>query len=227
MRARPIGRDSYAGAVLSRATTGVARWGRSAVKVDPDTVESFYRTLAGAVVPRPIAWVSSVAGDGTPNLAPYSFFNVVNVAPPVVMFAPSARPGRPDGLADSARNALETEEFVVNVVTEPFAAAMNATSATLGPGEDEFEHAGLETTPSERVAPPRVAGIEVAFECELYDSIEIGSNTMVLGEVVLAHLADGVVTDGKLDVTKVDAVGRLSGSYYCHTGNRFRMERPD
>lgn len=197
------------------------------MKLDPETVDSFYRTLAGAVVPRPIAWVSSVAADGGLNLAPYSFFNVVNVDPPVVMFAPSARPGRPEGLADSARNALETEEFVVNVVTEPFAEAMNATSATLAPGENEFEHAGLETTPAERVDPPRVAGIEVAFECELYDAVEIGSNTMVLGEVVLAHLADGVTTDGKLDVTKVDAVGRLSGSYYCHTGDRFRMERPD
>jgi flavin reductase (DIM6/NTAB) family NADH-FMN oxidoreductase RutF len=197
------------------------------VRIDPAEHDSLYRTLAGAVIPRPIAWVSSLSPEGEENLAPYSFFNVVSTSPPVVMFAPADRSGRPDGLSDSARNARQTGEFVVNIVTEPLAEAMNATSATLPPGESEFDHADLDRAPSKRVAPPRVAAADVAFECELYEFIAVGSNAMVLGEVVSVHLDESVTTDGKLDVRKVDAVGRLAGSYYCHTDDRFRMERPD
>ena len=197
------------------------------MRIDPTAHDSLYRTLAGAVVPRPIAWVSSVSPDGTENLAPYSFFNVVSTSPPVVMFAPAARPDRPDGLSDSARNARETGEFVVNVVTEDLAEAMNETSATLSPAESEFDRAGLERAPSEEVTPPRVAAVAVAFECELYEFIEIGSNAMVLGEVVSVYLDERVTPDGKLDTGKLDAVGRLTGSQYCRTGDRFRMERPE
>ena len=197
------------------------------MRVDPRERDSLYRILAGAVIPRPIAWVSSLSSEGIENLAPYSFFNVVSTSPPVVMFAPADRSDRPDGLSDSARNARDTGEFVVNVVTEPLAEAMNETSATLPPGESEFDHANLERAPSKEVAPPRVAAAEVAFECERYEFIEVGSNAMVLGEVVSVYLDDGVTTDGELDVRKVDAVGRLAGSYYCRTGDRFRMERPE
>ena len=197
-------------------------------RIDPDELDgSLYRTLAGAVIPRPIAWVSSLSPEGDENLAPYSFFNVVSTDPPVVMFAPTDRSDRPEGLSDTARNALDTEEFVVNVVTEPLAEAMNATSATLPPEESEFDRAGLERAAAEAVAPPRIAAAEVAFECELYESIDVGSNTMVLGEVVSVYLDDGVTTDDELDVTKLDAIGRLSGSYYCRTDGRFRMERPE
>ncbi|EMA52604.1 MULTISPECIES: flavin reductase family protein [Halococcus] len=197
-------------------------------RIDPDELDgSLYRTLAGAVIPRPIAWVSSLSPEGVENLAPYSFFNVVSTSPPVVMFAPTDRSNQPEGLSDTARNALDTEEFVVNVVTEPLAEAMNVTSATLPPEESEFDHASLERTASETVAPPRVAVAEVAFECELYESIDVGSNTMVLGEVVSVYLDEDVTTDGKLDVEKLDAIGRLSGSYYCRTDGRFRMERPE
>lgn len=197
------------------------------MRIDVTERDSLYRTLAGAVIPRPIAWVSSLSPEGEENLAPYSFFNVVSTSPPVVMFAPADRSGRPDGLSDSARNARQTEEFVVNVVTEPLAEAMNATSATLPPGESEFDHADLDRAASAEVAPPRVAAADVAFECELYEFIEVGSNAMVLGEVVSVHIDEGVTTDGKLDVRKLDAVGRLAGSYYCHTDDRFRMKRPD
>lgn len=197
------------------------------MRIDAAESDSLYRTLTGAVIPRPIAWVSSLSSEGVENLAPYSFFNVVSTSPPVVMFAPADRSGRPDGLSDSARNARQTGEFVVNVVTEPLAEAMNATSATLPPDESEFDHADLDRAASTEVGPPRVAAAAVAFECELYEFIEIGSNAMVLGEVVSVYLDESVTTDEKLDVRKLDAVGRLAGSYYCRTGDRFRMERPD
>ena len=199
------------------------------MEVDPRTSErSMYRTLTGTVVPRPIGWVSTTGPDGTDNLAPYSFFTVASVDPPVLLFSAADRSARPEGLSDTARNARETREFVLNVVTEPFAEAMNETSAPLAPGESEFDHAGLERAASTRVEPPRVAGIEAAYECQLYDTIEVGSSTLVLGEVVYAHLSDDILTDeNKVDVDEVAAVGRLAGSGYCYTRERFRMERPD
>jgi flavin reductase (DIM6/NTAB) family NADH-FMN oxidoreductase RutF len=195
------------------------------MKIDPDTYErSLYRTLTGAVVPRPIGWISTTSEDGVDNLAPYSFFNVVSVDPPVVMFAPVD--DGPDGLKDSARNVVDTGEFVHNVVTADLAEAMNATSATLPPDGDEFDHAGLDRARAEKVTPPRVANADIALECELYDVIDIGISTLILGEVVMVHVDDAVTTEAKVDVEKVDAVGRLAGNWYAQTSDRFRLERP-
>jgi flavin reductase (DIM6/NTAB) family NADH-FMN oxidoreductase RutF len=196
------------------------------MEIDPEEVSSMYRTLAGAVVPRPIAWVSTTAPSGVDNLAPYSFFNVVAVDPPVVMFAPVDDSESPGGLKDTPRNIQATEEFVVNVVTESVAEAMNATSATLPAGESEFDHADLTRAESRTVAPARVAESPVAFECSLSEMLDVGGSSMVLGEVEWVQLDDEVTTDGKLDVEKLDAVGRLSGSLYATTEDRFSMERP-
>ncbi|MFC4449499.1 flavin reductase family protein [Halorussus aquaticus] len=196
------------------------------MEIDPDEVPSMYRTLAGAVVPRPIAWVSTTGPDGTDNLAPYSFFNVVAVDPPVVMFAPVDDEGSPEGLKDTPRNVRRSEEFVVNVVTESVAEAMNETAATLPAGESEFDRAAVTRADSTVVAPPRVAESPVAFECSLYEMVDVGGSSMVLGEVEWVHLDDAVTTDGKMDVEKLDAVGRLSGSLYATTDDRFSMERP-
>lgn len=182
-----------------------------------------YRTLSGAVVPRPIGWISTTGEDGIDNLAPYSFFNVVSVSPPVVMFAPVDAEA---GLKDTPQNVLNTEEFVVNVVTADLREAMNATSATLSEDESEFDHAGLERAPSVAVDPPRVAAAQVHFECTLFDFIDIGVSSLVLGEVIHAHVADQVTTDGKMDVEELDAIGRLAGSHYAYTRDRFSMERP-
>lgn len=192
----------------------------------PDEVGSMYRTLAAAVVPRPIAWVSTTGTDGVDNLAPFSFFNVVAFDPPVLMFAPVDDSNGQDGLKDTARNVRDTGEFVINVVTMDLVESMNATSATLPTDESEFDHADLERADSVRIGPPRVAAAEVAFECELYDFVDVGRSSMVLGEVVYVHAADSVTTDGKLDVNEIDAVGRLSGSLYATTRERFALERP-
>ena len=190
---------------------------------EPDAFGSPYRLLAGAVIPRPIAWVSSRSADGTDNLAPYSFFNVAAVDPPVLMFSPV---GTGENLKDTPTNVLDTEEFVVNLVTHDLVAAMNETAATLPRGESEFDRVGLERGESVKVDPPRVAEARVSFECTLYDAIEIGGSLMILGEVVYAHVADDALTDGKIDTEKLDAVGRLSGSAYATTRERFTLERP-
>ena len=196
------------------------------MEIDPEEVSSMYRTLAGAVVPRPIAWVSTTSPEGVDNLAPYSFFNVVAVDPPVVMFAPVDDSESPEGLKDTPRNVRETGEFVVNVVTESVAETMNETSATLSPGESEFDRADLTRADSRVVAPPSVTESPVAFECSLYEMLDVGGSSMVLGEIEWVHVDDEVTTDGKLDVEKLDAVGRLSESLYATTANRFSMERP-
>ncbi|MFC6765590.1 flavin reductase family protein [Natrinema soli] len=184
---------------------------------------SLYRILSSAVVPRPIAWVSTRSEDGVDNLAPYSFFTVASVEPPVLLFAPV---DSAEGLKDTPRNARDTGEFVVNLVTEDLAAAMNETSATLPAGESEFDHADLERADSTAVDPPRVAGSNVAFECTLHDLVDVGGSTLVLGEVRHVHLEESVTTDGKIDVGEIDAVGRLAGSRYARTADRFSLERP-
>jgi len=189
----------------------------------PDDVESMYRTLSGAVVPRPIAWVSSTNPDGVDNLAPYSFFNVVSVEPPTVMFSPLDTDERSK---DTTRNVRETEEFVVNVVTGDTVEAMNETSATLQADQSEFEHAGVTRVDSETVEPPRVAESPVNFECSLYDTLRVGDSVLVIGEVEHVHVDDALAPDGELDVRELDAVGRLAGSFYSYTRDRFSLERP-
>jgi flavin reductase (DIM6/NTAB) family NADH-FMN oxidoreductase RutF len=184
---------------------------------------SLYRILSSAVVPRPIAWVSTRSEAGVDNLAPYSFFTVASVDPPIVLFAPV---DGAEGLKDTPRNARDTGEFVVNIVTEDLAEAMNETSATLPAGESEFDHADLERAESVAVAPPRVADAPIAFECTLHDLVDVGGSTLVLGEVRHVHLDESVTTDGKIDVDDVEAVGRLAGSVYARTTDRFSLERP-
>ena len=188
----------------------------------PDVFGSAYRLLSTAITPRPIGWISTTSTDGVDNLAPYSFCNVVAVDPPVVMFAPVGR----DDLKTTPQNVADTEEFVLNTVTHDIVEAMNATSATLPHEESEFDHIGIDRAESVVVDPPRVAAATVALECELYDWIEVGGSVLILGEVVHAHVDEAVLTDDKIDIDDLDTVGRLAGSYYASTRDRFSLDRP-
>ncbi|WP_255195902.1 flavin reductase family protein [Halorarius litoreus] len=193
------------------------------MEIDVDEhVGSLYRTLSGAVVPRPIGWISTRSATGVDNLAPYSFFNVVSIDPPVVMFAPV---DADDGLKDTPQNVLDTEVFAVNIVTADLVEAMNETAT--GHDVDEFERAGLTKREGTRIDAPYVGESKVVFECELYEFVDIGVSSLVLGEVTYVHVDDAVVTAGKLDTTKLDAVGRLAGSEYTYTRDRFSLERPE
>jgi flavin reductase (DIM6/NTAB) family NADH-FMN oxidoreductase RutF len=191
--------------------------------------QNVYKLLIGAVVPRPIAFVSTLSRDGIPNLAPFSFFTAVSANPPVVCFCPVRRPGS-NPYKDTLSNILATREFVVNVVSEEFAEKMNACSADFPPEVDEFEASGLTPIASDLVKPPRVAESHIHMECKLYLAIEFGelpgSGNLVLGEVVRFHVDDQYFDDFKIDPDKLRPIGRMAGATYTRTTDRFDMLRP-
>lgn len=170
------------------------------------------RIVKSAVSPRPIAWISTRSEDGVDNLAPFSSYNYVGSSRPVVLFnTPAEGAGAPK---DTARNAVETGEFAVNVVTEALLEEMDHTSDSIPRDESEFDLAGVERTPCETIDAPRVAGAAVTMECALYDAIEVYDRLMVLGDVRYFHLDDSVLVDGRVDSRALDTVGRLGGPYY-------------
>lgn len=199
--------------------------------IDPGEAgfQNVYKLLIGAIVPRPIAFVSTLSRKGIRNLAPFSFFTAVSANPPVICFSPTRRPG-PDPYKDTMRNILETREFVVNVVSEEFAEKMNICSGEFPPEVDEFEASGLTAIASDLVKPPRVAESHVHMECKLYLTLEIGalpgSGSLVLGEVVRFHVDDMYFDDFKIDPDKLKAIGRMGGTSYTRTRDRFDMVRP-
>jgi flavin reductase (DIM6/NTAB) family NADH-FMN oxidoreductase RutF len=187
---------------------------------------NIYKLLVGAVVPRPIAFVSTISPEGVPNLAPFSFFTVASANPPVLCFTASFREPRKDTLV----NIRATKEFVVNIVSEEFAAKMNVTSAEYPYGVSEFEMSGLTSAPSDVVRPPRVKESHVNMECRLLQTIEVSNQpmggTLILGEVVRFHVEDAMVEEFRIDPEKLGAVGRMAGNTYCRTKDRFELIRP-
>ncbi|HRQ87803.1 MAG TPA: flavin reductase family protein [Bacteroidia bacterium] len=186
-----------------------------------------YKLLAGVVTPRPIAWVTTQDEEGRINAAPFSFFNLIGTEPPMLGFAPGDRePGIPK---DTARNIRRTREFVVNLVDEACAEAMNLTSSSLPPGASEIELAGLHTEPSRTVAPPRIAEAPVAMECTEWSTIEVGENRLVLGLIHRLHVRDGILDPETLLVRpdQYRPIGRMEvPAGYCRTRDRFDMPRP-
>jgi flavin reductase (DIM6/NTAB) family NADH-FMN oxidoreductase RutF len=188
-----------------------------------------YAWMISTILPRPVAWVSTVSADGKTNLAPFSFFQGVTANPPTLMFVPvNTRDGTKK---DTVRNIEQVPEFVVNLVPFALAEHMNATSAMLPYGESEFDAFGIVAAPGERVRPPRVAAAPVAFECTLDRIVHIGAGPLaanvIFGRILVAHVADGVIAaDGLPDSAKLDLIGRLGGDGFTRTQERFDMERP-
>ena len=192
--------------------------------------QSVYKILIGSVVPRPIGWISTVNSDGRPNLAPFSFFNAVCSNPPHVLFCPSVRIENYQP-KDSLCNVRATGEFVVNIVTEELAEAMNLTSTDLPAEVNEFEVAGLSMSPSSAVRPPRVAASPIHYECKVAHIFDLGdqpgAGSVVIGKVVHIHVDESVLfAKDKIDVTKLKPVGRLGGNGYCRVTDLFKMVRP-
>lgn len=187
-----------------------------------------YKLLAASVMPRPIAWVVTQDARGRRNAAPYSFFNVMGSAPPTIALGLLADPVR--GFKDTARNILDTGEFVVNLVPEALVAAMNVTSVDAPRGTDELALAGLATAASTHVKPPRIAASPVAFECVTFTNVETGPSQMiVIGRVLAVHVEDRFVKDaarGHLDTAALDLVARSSGATYVRSHDTFDLARP-
>jgi len=188
-----------------------------------------YKLMIGAIVPRPIAFVSSQDAGGVLNLAPFSYFTACSTNPPVVCFCAAVRTG-PRPQKDTLENIRATGEFVINIVTEEIATQMNAATAEVPPEVDEFALAGLTPIPSERIRVPRVAESPIHMECRLRQVIEIsplpGGGNLVLGDVILFHIREDLLVHGRIDPDRLRAIGRMGGPAYVRTRDRFEMQRP-
>jgi flavin reductase (DIM6/NTAB) family NADH-FMN oxidoreductase RutF len=188
-----------------------------------------YRWLASTITPRPIAWVSSLSAEGVSNLAPFSFFQVISDDPATLLINVNHRAD--GGLKDTLLNVQASGELVIQLVSFAQAEAMNASAAVLPYGISEFEHCGIASLPSQHIAPPRVAGAAVAFECRVAQILPYPPTAanchLIFAEVLLAHIDDAVLTEqGRIDAGKLDLVGRLGGTAYSRTRDTFEMSRP-
>ena len=195
------------------------------MQIDPKTHSHAvnYKVLTNVVVPRPIAWVTSLNSNDVVNLAPFSFFNAVSGKP---LYLAVSVGSRDDGTPkDTARNILERRDFVVNLVTEELLQAMNISAADFLPDESEMTAAGLHAAASVHIATPRLAESLVSLECKLFQSLPLGENTLVIGEVVMMHVADHLMGP-RHHVENFAPIGRLgSPSLYCRTTDRFDLPR--
>lgn len=191
-----------------------------------DDAPDMYKLLSGLIVPRPIGWIGTVSSDGTYNLAPFSFFNLISTNPPIVIFSGGRRGDLPK---DSVAFAEESGEFTVNIVSEEVADAMNITSTSFESSVDEFAEAGLTPVPGQVVAAPMVAESPANLECRVVNALDLGGpngSRLVFGEVVAVHVREDVLTEGRIDNDALRAVGRMAGNTYIHTRDRFELGRP-
>jgi flavin reductase (DIM6/NTAB) family NADH-FMN oxidoreductase RutF len=199
------------------------------MQIDPQTaaLQVLYKLLIGCVVPRPIAWVSSLSEDAIPNLAPFSFFMAVCNNPPTLAFSSGRREGNNK---DTVRNIEYTQDFVVNLVDDGLAEKMNLTSGEYPPEVDEFALTGLTAAPSMQVKAPRIAEAPINMECRVVQILPVGRgpNSLVLGEIVYFHIRDDLYnpTSGRVDMYNLHPVGRLAGELYSHVHDIFEMKRP-
>lgn len=200
------------------------------MQFDPNELEhtAVYKLLTGAIIPRPIGWISTVSENGINNLAPFSYFNAVGDDPPHVMFST----GRGNNLnKDTLNNVLATKQFVVNMVTEELTEQMNSTAQAVHSDIDEFELAGVTPKPSEKIKPMRVMESPISFECELVhhyflEGHKNGGACIIIGRIVMMHFDDTVLLDNyKINLENYKPVSRLAGSHYSKIGELFSVKR--
>lgn len=201
------------------------------LSIDPKdlSAKEKYKFLIGSIVPRPIAFVTTLAEDGTLNAAPFSYFSVVSAQPPMISIS-IQRSGELDR-KDTARNILSAKSFVVHIVDEENVVQVNETAATLPSDQSEVILSGLTPIPSEKVHVPGIKEAKVRMECRLEQAIEIGreapSADLIIGEIVRFHIDNNIYQDGRIDASKLAAVSRLAGNNYAKIGEIFALERPD
>lgn len=184
-----------------------------------------YKLLSGLIVPRPIGWIGTRRRNGSYNLAPFSFFNVVATAPPTVVFSGGRHRDRPK---DSVTLAEESGEFTVNIVSEDVAQAMSMTAGAFGPDDDEFEIVGLTPVIGSIVDAPMVAESPANLECRVLEVFDIGegASSLVIGRVVAIHVDESILDGTRIDNARLRAVGRMAGNTYVSTDHMFEMPRP-
>jgi flavin reductase (DIM6/NTAB) family NADH-FMN oxidoreductase RutF len=202
------------------------------IQCNEENSEDLYKILLGCVVPRPIAWVSSQNKNGGLNLAPFSFFNAFSADPPIIGLGIGMKSKKnADGTRtlvpkDTLSNIIDTNEFVVNVVSLQHAEKMNRSSGEFDPAVSEFEQTGLTPEPSSIVKPPFVREAMVSMECRLYQRIELPRSNIILGEVLCFHIKDQVWDGERIIHDVLQPIGRLAGVAYCKTDSTFEMPRP-
>ena len=198
---------------------------------DPDTIsfKETHKLMIGSIVPRPIAFVATTSKDGKNNIAPFSYFNGVCSKPPTIMFAP-ARRGWDGSEKDTLVNIRETKQFTINIVSESFAEKMVECSTDYKNEVDEFIISGLHPIPCEKINPPRLQEAKISYECELNQIVEIGddkagSGFVVIGTIILFHIDKGIMIDGKINLQKLNPIGRLAGNWYTRPTDNFKIDR--
>jgi len=183
--------------------------------IDPSELDthSVYKLLTGAVVPRPIAWVSTQSQSGVLNLAPYSFFTVASRQPPMLAISIGPRTDGEDYAKDTLTNIRETNEFVINMVSFDLANAMYETATNHPPEVDEFSRAGVTAAPCEVIKTPRVAEAKISMECRTEHILKLGSDYMVIGQMHRYHVEDDLIHQGRIDLEKLDPVARMAGNF--------------
>jgi flavin reductase (DIM6/NTAB) family NADH-FMN oxidoreductase RutF len=189
------------------------------MRIDPADLdaETAYRLITGVVVPRPIAWVTSLSGSGIVNLAPFSAFMFVSPKPPMLAISI----GRKAGIyKDTAQNILNNEEYVIHIADSSLMTAVHESSTEHPPDISEVEQLGLATLPSERVKVPRLAAAPIAMECRFRQCLEFGEtrSRLIVGEVLVFHIRDGLLQNGKIETAALDPIARIAGPRYARLG---------
>jgi flavin reductase (DIM6/NTAB) family NADH-FMN oxidoreductase RutF len=196
------------------------------LSIDPsnNTERENYKLLIGSIIPRPIAFVTTVSKAGVLNGAPFSYFNIVSANPPMVSVA-IQRSGNKQ--KDTARNILETKEFVIHIVDEDHVYKINETAASLPPDQSEIYLANLSPVPSTEISVPGVKEAKVRMECILEQALEVGGTTdLIIGRIVQFHIEESIYDQGKIDPSGLAAVSRLAGNDYAKIGEIFTIKRP-
>lgn len=204
--------------------------GNNLISIDPQqlTERENYKLMIGSIIPRPIAFVTSLTKEGILNGAPFSYFNIVTANPPMISISVQRRNG---DRKDTSRNIMEKKEFVVHIVDETNVEQINETAATLSSKESEIEKAKLTEIPSDVIETPGIQEAKVRFECELEKIIELGNSDevttdLIIGKIVKMHFDESVYNEGKIVYRELNAVSRLAGSDYAKIGEIFTKTRP-
>ncbi|NOV02652.1 flavin reductase family protein [Paenibacillus planticolens] len=201
------------------------------IAIDPSnqTERENYKLLIGSIIPRPIAFVTSLSAEGVLNAAPFSYFTIVTADPPMVAVSVQRKQGK---RKDTSRNAMDRGEFVVHISDESYISQINQAAAALPPDESEVALSGLTPVESTKIAVPGIAEASIRMECVLEQAIPLGgtegapSADLLIGRVVHFHIADALYENGHIDAQKLKPVSRLAGNSYAKLGEQFEIERP-